>query len=119
MTTLDRCLVWWLRPSRAQRIESLLARIANQQLVHTLTLHDLRRQGDRMAVDVAGLEGAAGRIEAAVQRAASELRDLASKLLAPDGAEQIAAVAGRLNSAADALNAVVSEVDADGSSPAV
>ena len=119
MTLADRLTSWFTRPSRRHRIELAVRRIETALMFQGLTLNVLKRQGDDMATDLSAVEAATARIETAVNRAAAELRDLAGKLLAPDGTEQVAVVAGKLNAAADALNAVVSAVDTDNSSPAV
>lgn len=118
MNPLERFARWFTRPPRAQRIELALARIETALSFQGFTLQKLKRQGEQMATDLSAVEQATSRVEQAVDRTVEELRDLASKLLAPDGAEQIAAVAGRLNVLADKLNTTVDEVDTDGSSPA-
>ncbi len=53
-----------------------------------------------------------GKIQAAIERISGEIRELAAKL--PDPADQAA-----VNAFADQLDAVVDEVDTDGSHPKV
>lgn len=60
-----------------------------------------------------------GDVEAAVLRAESELRDLASKIGNATDPAKLDALSARLVAIADGLNSVVTSVDDDGSSPVV
>lgn len=72
-----------------------------------------------MAVDLSGIKGGLDRVEAAMNRASSELRDLAGKIGNTVDPAELQAQADRATAIADALDAVVTEVDTDGSSPKV
>lgn len=70
-----------------------------------------------MALDLTQLQGSVSNVQKGVNRAISELRDLAGKLQNTDDQAAVNAVASKLQESADALNSVVTEVDTDQSSP--
>ena len=70
-----------------------------------------------MTADLQIIKDAQAKIIAAVARAAAELHDLANKVTNTVDPAELAAIAGAITTAAEGLDAVVGEVDTDGSSP--
>lgn len=71
-----------------------------------------------MSQEIDGLKAAQEKLFAATDRMAGELREIADKLMNNPDAAAIIAISGDLNAKADALNAITTDVDTDGSHPA-
>lgn len=75
-------------------------------------------RGELLMATVEDVAARVGDVERATARAATELRDLASKIGNATDPAKLDAISAKLVSIAEGLNTVVGEVDTDNSSPA-